>query len=90
MSETTIDDVKEYILSERAAGNVVVWRMGQLASMPLDQFVSQPADGILYDLNRLEEVCLTFIDDRKWVNDFAAAQVIRKLIKQRDDALGIK
>jgi hypothetical protein len=45
----------------------------------LDEFIKQPADGILYDLNRLEETALTFIDDPKWVNDFAVALVIRKL-----------
>ena len=50
----------------------------------LDDFIRQPADGILFDLNRLEEVSMTFLDDPKWVNDFAVAQVIRRLVAEID------
>ena len=72
--------LRDKILAERKKGNVVFWGLpGQLQSANLDDFVKQPADGILYDLNRLEEVCMTFLDDPKWVNDFAVALTIRKL-----------
>jgi hypothetical protein len=91
MSETPETDAKEKlrdrILAERKAGNVVVWGFpGELRCMPIDDFVQQPADGMLYDLNRLEEISLTFLDDPKWVNDFAVALTIRKLIEQRNSA----
>ena len=77
---------KDRVLAEREKGNVVFWGLhDELMCAPLEDFVKQPADGILYDLNRLEEVVVTFIDDRKWVNDFAVALVIRKLVQQRDD-----
>lgn len=79
--------LKELVLEERKNGNVVFWALpDRLATVKLDDIVEQPADGLLYDLNRSEEVVLTFIDDRKWVNDFAVAQVIRKLVEQRDAA----
>lgn len=75
-----VDDLKKKILAERDKGNVVFQMLpGEFYVANLDRFIEQPADGILYDLNRLEEVCLTFIDDPKWVNDFAAALTIRKL-----------
>lgn len=81
----TAEELRDYILSEREKGNVVFHGLpGQLMSAPLEEFVKQPADGILYDLNRLEEIALTFIDDPKWVNDFAVALVIRKLVAQRN------
>jgi hypothetical protein len=80
------DEIRDRILSERKNGNVVFLGLEGLMSASLEDFVKQPAEGILYDLNRLEEVCLTFIDDRKWVNDFAVALVIRKLVEQRDAA----
>lgn len=79
------EKLRDHILAKRKEGNVVFWGMpDELMTASLDEFVEQPADGILYDLNRLEEVCLTFIADRKWVNDFAVALTIRKLVEQRD------
>ena len=58
-------------------------------TMPIEEFVKQPVDGMLYDLNRGDEVSLTFIHERKWVNDFAVALVIRKLVEQRDASLSV-
>lgn len=81
-------ELRDRILAERDKGNILYWEPygGTIAliAVSLDEFVKQPADGILYDLNRLEEVVLTFIHDPKWVNDFAVAMTIRKLVAQRD------
>jgi len=41
---------------------------------------------MLYDLNRNEAVVLTFLDDPKWVNDYAVCKVIRAM-KNRIDEL---
>lgn len=81
------DNLRDKILAERDKGNIMFWGLpNQLMTANLEDFVEQPAEGILYDLNRLEEICLTFIKDRKWVNDFAVALTIRKLVEQRDSA----
>lgn len=81
------EELRDLVLAERKNGNVVCYVLpGQLMVTPLDQFVEQPADGLLYDLNRGEEVSLTFLGDPKWVNDFAVALTIRKLMQQRDEA----
>ena len=78
-------EIREHVLAERAKGNIVVQAMpGEFLSMSLEKFVEQPAEGMLYDLNRLEEIALSFIGDPKWVNDFAVALTIRKLVEQRD------
>lgn len=79
--------LRDRILSERDKGNIVFWGLpGQLMTASLEDFVKQPAEGMLYDLNRLEEIALTFITDKKWVNDFAVAMTIRKLVEQRDSS----
>ena len=77
---TELEQLRDKILAERDAGNIVFWGLPhELATAKLDDFIKQPVDGILYDLNRTEEICLTFLAGTKWVNDFAVALVIRKL-----------
>jgi hypothetical protein len=78
--------IKTKILAEYKKGNIVVAGIEGLQVIPLDEFIKQPVDGILYDLNRGETVVLTFIDDPKWVNDFAVCRTIRAL-KSRIDEL---
>lgn len=75
----TKEKLKNKILKEYEKGNIVYATSEGLAVVPLEEFIKQPASGILYDLNRLPEVVLTFIDDPKWVNDYAVAVIITKL-----------
>ena len=82
-----MSDLKQFILEKRDEGKVVYLshngREYDMVSTPVEHFIQQPADGILYDLNRLEEVVLTFMGDPeasyKWINDFAVALTIRAL-----------
>jgi hypothetical protein len=78
------EKTKKFILEKRAEGKLVVMGLEGLMSMDVKEFIKQPVDGILYDLNRLEETALTFIDDPKWVNDFAVALTIRELYAQNE------
>ena len=79
------DELREMVLAARKEGKVVMWLLpDQLGTTPLEEFVRQPADGILWDLNRGEE-CADFTNNRG-VNDFAVALTIRKLVEQRDVA----
>ncbi|MFA5154252.1 MAG: hypothetical protein WC554_17005 [Clostridia bacterium] len=77
--------MKEMILSEYKKGNIVVSSFEGLQVIELSEFIKQPAEGILYDLNRNESVVLTFIDDPKWINDFAVAKTIQALKKCIDE-----
>ncbi len=80
-------DIKTIVLAEQEKGNLVFQALpGQFCMAPIDQFVEQTVDGILYDLNRSEEVVMQFLDVPKWVNDYAVALTIRKLVQQRDEA----
>lgn len=81
-----MENIQSKILIEYNNGNVVIGGIDGLYSIPLGEFIKQPADGILYDLNRNEASTLTNISDARWVNDYAVAKVIRAL-KNRIDEL---
>ena len=84
-TEKRVEALRDRIVAERKNGNIVFWGLpGQLMTAKLDDFIKQPAEGILYDLNRLEEISMTFLSDPKWVNDFAVALTIRKLKDELD------
>ncbi len=82
--EEIAEKIKEIVLEEHKKGNIVVATFDGLQYMKLADFVEQPAEGLLYDLNRTESVILTFIKDPKWVNDYAVATVIRELKNKID------
>lgn len=84
LSDEKKKELRQLILDKRKEGKVVVMGIDCPISMPLDDIIDQPTDGLLYDLNRLEETSLTFLDNLKWVNDFAVALVIRKLKSKLD------
>jgi 3-deoxy-D-manno-octulosonate 8-phosphate phosphatase KdsC-like HAD superfamily phosphatase len=73
--------IKEIVLEQAKNNRVVFTTIEGFMSADVEEFITQPVDGILYDLNRLPEVVLTYIDDIKWVNDFAVQLVIKKLYK---------
>lgn len=71
--------MKDKILEEYEKGNIVIAGFDGLQVAKLEDVIKQPTDGLLYDLNRSEIIVLGFIDDPKWVNDFAICKVIRAL-----------
>lgn len=72
--------IKDEIFEEYGKGNIVINGLEGLQIMPIDKFIEQPTDGMLYDLNRGEEVVLSFVNEHeKWINDYAVAKVIRRL-----------
>ena len=84
-----MEEIKNKILEEYKKGNIVVAGFEGLQGMPIAEFIKQPADGMLYDLNRNEAVVLSFLPDPKWVNDYAVAQVIRTLKNRIDELEGV-
>ncbi len=72
-------EVKDKILEESEKGNIVISDLEGLKAIPVKDFIKQPTEGILYDLNRNESVVLTFIPDPKWINDYAVSKVITEL-----------
>lgn len=78
--------LKDEILKENKKGNIIVLGHEELQIIPLKEFIKQDVEGMLYDLNRTEAVILTFIDDKKWINDYAVTQTI-KALKNRIEEL---
>lgn len=78
-------DFKKLVTKEYKKGNIVVMTSDGPQVTSMSSFIEQPVSGILYDLNRSEEVVLTFIEDPKWVNDYAVAKVIRALCKRIEE-----
>lgn len=79
-------ELSEKMLAYRKEGKVAMWVLpGEMMIAPVAEFVRQPADGILWDLNRGEE-CALADDSIRCVNDFAVAVTIRELVRQRDEA----
>jgi hypothetical protein len=70
---------RDMVLEQAKQGNVVFMGIEGPIVVKLDDFIKQPIGGLLYDLNRLPEVVLMFIDDPKWVNDYAVYLVIKRL-----------
>ena len=82
--------IKDKILKEYKKGNIVVAGIDGLQGMPIKEFIKQPVEGMLYDLNRDEVTVLTLIDNPKWVNDYAVSKVIvalKKRIKELEEQL---
>lgn len=86
MSEPTKDgqhpaeSIRDIILDEFQKGNIVVATPEGLRKTSMKEFIKQPVEGMLYDLNRDEATILTLIkENNKWINDFAVCKVIQEL-----------
>lgn len=77
--------IKDLILKKAEEGKIVFMTLEGPMEADLDEFIKQPTEGILYDLNRDCATVLTFIEDPKWVNDFAVGLVIAKLKEKIDN-----
>jgi hypothetical protein len=82
------NEIKDKVLKEYMDGNIVIAGVEGLSVVSLDDFIEQPIDGMLYDLNRNEATILAFIEDPKWINDYAVCQVIRALKKRIEELEG--
>jgi len=78
------ENLRNLILDEAKKGNICVYTIEGIMCMKLDEVIKQPTDGLLYDLNRDAATIMTFIDDPKWVNDYACHLVIKKLKEYYD------
>lgn len=78
----TTQEKINFIRAKKEEGKVAYYILpDQIVVLTLKELCDQPADGILYDLNRGEETILAFAseDNPYWLNNFATAQVIRYL-----------
>ena len=71
-----IESIRDKVLAEWDKGNLVYADIEGLKSIKLEEFIKQPLEGMLYDINRDTATILTFIDDPKWVNDIALTKLL--------------
>ena len=76
MEQKELESIKDKVLAEWDKGNLVFADFEGLKSIKFEDFINQPLDGMLYDVNRNLATILTFIEDTKWVNDFALTKLL--------------
>lgn len=72
----TKEDLKDMVLDAWKDGYVVFASIEGLYKQKLEHFTKQPLEGMLYDINRDAATISTFLDDPKWVNDFALTKLL--------------
>ena len=79
-------ELQEFILEKEKEGKIVFNTIEGLASIDIDEFINQPTEGLLYDLNRDKVTCMTWINNNQetWINNYAGALVITKLKEYYD------
>jgi hypothetical protein len=71
-----IESIRDKVLSEWDNGNLVYADFDGLKSIKFEDFIKQPLEGMLYDINRCLPVIMTYINEPKWVNDFALTKLL--------------
>lgn len=81
MKEGDFKETLQLVRDAEKRGDIVLMTGLGLMGVSLEKFCQQDADSILYDLNRDEATTLTLGSEgmERWVNDYAAAKVIRCL-----------
>jgi hypothetical protein len=81
-----IDKVLDEIRKQEKEGKVVFLTVEGFMGGDLENFIQQPAEGILYDLNRDKITTITLAKaseiGKRWVNDYAVAVVIEYMHKE--------
>ena len=82
MTDRTPEQEKtlEYIREKEKEGKVSFMTIDGFYSCKLEDFIKQPAEGVLYDLNRDKATTLTIMPELRWINDYAVAVVINYLM----------
>ena len=83
-NKTKNTKVRDLIFANEKDGRVVFNTIEGLMVAKLDEIILQPTEGLLYDLNRDRATVSAFLDDPKWINDYACALVIGALKNKID------
>lgn len=76
MEQKELESIKDKVLAEWDNGNLVFADFEGLKTIKFEDFIKQPLEGMLYDINRDTATISTFLDDPKWVNDFALTKLL--------------
>ena len=71
------EELKNLVMNEWREGNIVFETIEGLHKQKIEDFVKQPIEGQLYDINRDLATCLAFIDEPFGVNNFSSMVLLR-------------
>ena len=80
-------ELLEKIIQEEKDTNICIMTAEGMKKIPINNFINQSAESILYDLNRDKSTTITTAKTAKgkrWINDYATAVVIENLKKEYD------
>jgi peptidoglycan LD-endopeptidase CwlK len=75
----TPDEIKQKVLEAETQGRLMFNAGASLERTDTAEFVLRPVEEILSDLNRTPDVILKDTESLRWINDYAAMQVIKEL-----------
>ena len=77
--QMTRAEINDAVFQAFKDGYVVIYTIDGLKQIPIDKFVEQPLEGMLYDTNHLEAVIRTRAEHEDgfgWVNDMAIVKTL--------------
>ena len=77
--------MKKEILEAYRDNKIAVATIEGIQVMPMEDFINQPVEGMLWDLNRTIPGILADTSDIRWINDYAVAKTIMALKMKIDD-----
>ena len=80
----TTEELQNLILSKKKEGKIVFHSIEGLMEAKMEDIIQQPAEGMLWDLNRDMATLLSRAseDNPYWVNDLALANITEYLINK--------
>lgn len=71
------EELQNIVMDEMRKGFIVYRTIEGLHKQDIEEFVKQPIEGQLYDINRDLATCLAFIDEPMGVNNLASHVLLR-------------
>ena len=80
----TTEELQNLILSKKKEGKIVFHSLEGLMEAKMESIIRQPANGLLWDLNRDMATLLSHAseDNPYWVNDLALANITEYLLNK--------
>ena len=71
------DELESKILESYKQGNICFATVDGVRTCKMEDFVTQPLEGMLYDINRDKATILHHLGDPKWINDLALTHLLQ-------------
>ena len=69
-------ELAQLVLDEWKEGYIVFQTIEGIQKCKIEEFVKQPLEGQMYDINRDTVTILSFIDEPTWLNNWANSKLV--------------